>query len=236
MVHRVDGPIGVYRGFDDGTDRRIADVNRDLADATVFQSQYSLAKHLELGFELRDPRVIPNAVDPAIFHPPERREPLGGRRVRLVAASWSDNRRKGVETLAWLERNLDLDRYEMTFVGRPPMRFERIRTAGPFVSGDVADLFRAHDVYVAPSRDDPCSNALLEALACGLPAAFLASGGHPEIVGEGGLPFRTDEELASVLDRLVEEIDLRRKAISTPSLSDIADRYLEVLGLAVRDD
>ena len=22
MVHRVDGPIGVYRGFDDGTDRR----------------------------------------------------------------------------------------------------------------------------------------------------------------------------------------------------------------------
>ena len=24
MVHRVDGPIGVYRGFDDGTDRSIA--------------------------------------------------------------------------------------------------------------------------------------------------------------------------------------------------------------------
>ena len=23
MVHRVDGPIGVYRGFDDGTDRQI---------------------------------------------------------------------------------------------------------------------------------------------------------------------------------------------------------------------
>src|SRR5919201_4755534 len=35
MVHRVDGPVGVYRGFDDGTDRRIADVNAALADATV---------------------------------------------------------------------------------------------------------------------------------------------------------------------------------------------------------
>src|SRR5262249_19479214 len=58
MVHRVDGPIGVYRGFDDGTDRRIVEVNRELADATVLQSHYSLAKHRELGLDLRAPIVI----------------------------------------------------------------------------------------------------------------------------------------------------------------------------------
>ena len=68
MVHRVDGPIGVYRGFDDGTDRHIADLNRIYADATVFQSRYSLDKHKELGLELRDPVVIPNAPDPAVFN------------------------------------------------------------------------------------------------------------------------------------------------------------------------
>ena len=39
MVHRVDGPIGVYRGFDDGTDRRIAGINAELADTTVCQSE-----------------------------------------------------------------------------------------------------------------------------------------------------------------------------------------------------
>ena len=39
MVHRVDGPIGVYRGFDDGTDRRIEAMNAELAHATVLQSQ-----------------------------------------------------------------------------------------------------------------------------------------------------------------------------------------------------
>src|ERR1700730_3069846 len=38
MVHRVDGPVGVYRGFDDGTDRRIAGVNHQLAAATILQS------------------------------------------------------------------------------------------------------------------------------------------------------------------------------------------------------
>jgi len=231
MVHRVDGPVGVYRGFDDGTDRRIAAINGALADATIFQSRYSLETHLVLGFDLREPLVITNAVDPAIFHPPERREPLEGRKVRLIASSWSDNRRKGAESLAWLDRNLDPERYEMTFVGRAPARFERIGAAGAVGSEEVAELLRAHDVYVAPSRDDPCSNALLEALACGLPAAFLASGGHPELVGAGGLPFETDEELPEVLDRLVEEIDKRRAAISTPTIAEVADRYLEALGL-----
>ena len=45
MVHRVDGPIGVYRGFDDGTDGRIAAMNAELADATVLQSRFSLEAH-----------------------------------------------------------------------------------------------------------------------------------------------------------------------------------------------
>src|SRR5918912_3431331 len=62
MVHRVDGPIGVYRGFDDGTDRRIAGINAELAGATVCQSEWSLEKHRELGLELRAPVIIHNAV------------------------------------------------------------------------------------------------------------------------------------------------------------------------------
>jgi glycosyltransferase involved in cell wall biosynthesis len=228
MVHRVDGPIAVYRGYDDGTDRRILDINR-LADATIFQSRFSLEKHRELGLELRNPVVVPNTVDPRIFHPPESREPLRERKARLVASSWSDNPNKGRETLEWLDGHLDWDRYEMTFLGNAPADFERIRSVGPVPSGKVAELLRSHDVYVAPSRNDPCSNALLEALACGLPAAYLSSGGHPEIVGEGGLSFSSPEGLPAVLDRLVEELDARRSAISIPTLVEVADRYLGVL-------
>jgi glycosyltransferase involved in cell wall biosynthesis len=231
MVHRVDGPIGVYRGFDDGTDARIAELNRVLAHATVFQSLYSLERHAELGYRLADPVVIPNAVDPTIFHPPASRSPLDGRRVRVVATSWSDNPRKGSETLRWLDRHLDADRYELAFAGRTAQRFDRIRAVGAIGSHALAELLRAHDVYLAASRDDPCSNALLEALACGLPAVFRDSGGHPELVGDGGLPFRDDEELPEVLDRLVEEIEARRAAISVPAITDVANRYLQVLGI-----
>ena len=232
MVHRVDGPVGVYRGFDDGTDARIAAINADLADATILQSRFSLEKHRELGIELRDPVVVPNSADPAIFHPPAGREPIEGRRIRVVAASWSDNPRKGGDALAWLDRNLDFSRYEVTFAGRAARSFERIRVVGPLDSHRLADLLRAQDAYLAPSFDDPCSNALIEALACGLPAVYRESGGHPELVGAAGVPFREDDELGDALDTLVDEIDDRRASIAVPSLASVADRYLAVLGLA----
>jgi glycosyltransferase involved in cell wall biosynthesis len=232
MVHRVDGPVGVYRGFDDGTDERIARINAELASATILQSRFSLEKHRELGIELRDPVVVPNAVDPAIFHRPAAREPLEGRRVRVVATSWSDNPRKGGDALAWLDRELDHTRYELTFAGRAPARYEHVALVGPLDSNALAELLRAQDVYVAPSYDDPCSNALLEALACGLPAVYRDSGGHPELVGGGGLPFRADEELGDVLERLVAELDERRAAITTHPIGWVVDRYLEILAPA----
>ena len=229
MVHRVDGPVGVYRGFDDGTDRRIVGINQKLADATILQSAYSFAKHRELGLELRDPVVIHNAVDPAIFHPPAARERVASPRVRIITTSWSDNPRKGAEVLQWLDRNLDFATFEVTFAGNTQAKFERIRVVGPLASEPLADLLRAHDLYLAPSQDDPCSNALLEALACGLPAAYLQSGGHPELVGDGGVGFDSSEELPEVFAQLHEELEQRRGAIRVPALSEVADRYLEVL-------
>ena len=226
MVHRVDGPVGGYRGFDDGTDRRIAAIN-ELADVTILQSEFSLAKHRELGIVLHNPIVVRNSVDPSIFHPPTHRE--RHERLRVISTSWSGNPRKGADLLAWVDRNLDPDAFEVTFAGNTEQTFERIRVVPPLPSQPLADLLRSHDVYLAASRDDPCSNALLEGLACGLPAAFLRSGGHPELVGAGGIGFEDVEELPSVLARLRDELDERRAQIRVPKLADVADRYLEAL-------
>jgi glycosyltransferase involved in cell wall biosynthesis len=231
VVHRLDGPLSTYRGFDDGTDEYLSRVNLALADVTVFQSHYSLRACLALGLDFRDPVVIPNAVDPRIFHLPARREPIDGRPVRLITTSWSDNPNKGAATLARLEQELDAARFRLTFVGRSPVEFRRIRTIAPVPSNRVAELLREHDAFVMPSRHESCSNALLEALACGLPAAYIASGGNGEVVGDAGIPFDDDDGAAGAVAQLAAELEERRGRISIASLAEVADRYVEAMGL-----
>lgn len=236
MVHRVDGPIGKYRGEDASVDQRIAAINHELAHATIFLSRFSLEAHRELGFELVAPQAILNTVDPAIFHPGTRRPGSadGSRKIRLISTSWSDNPNKGQATYRWLDENLDSSRFEYTFVGRVQAEFRHIRHRPPVGSAALASELREHDIYITASLQDPCSNALLEALACGLPAVFARSGGHPEIVGEAGFGFDTPEEIPALLERLVNEYDVRRAAIAIPTIAEVADRYSEVLGLTSR--
>jgi glycosyltransferase involved in cell wall biosynthesis len=228
FVHRVDGPITVYRGRDDGTDARIHEVNRELADATIFQSRYSLEKHAELGLEFAEPRVVHNAPDPRVFHPGARHR---DGKVKIIAVNWSDNPAKGADVIAWLERRLDWSRYAFTFVGRSQVAFERVRTIPPVPPADVAKLLRDHDVFFTASLHESCSNSLLEALATGLPALYVDSGSNAEIAGEGGLAWCEREEIPDALERLVAEYDERRAAISVPTLEQVTDCYLEVLGL-----
>lgn len=230
MVHRVDGPICVYRGFDDGTDRRIAAINAKLADATIFQSNYSLRKHQELGLEFRNPVVIPNAPDPAIFSPAGRVAFDPSRKLRLISVSWSDNINKGAPVYQWLDEHLDWSRYEYTFIGRSPVTFRNIRMIAPVASADLARELRQHDLYITASRNDPCSNSLLEALACGLPALYLNSGGHPEIAGDGGLAFDSPEEIPALLSNVMTHYASFQASIQVPAIAGIASRYLEVLG------
>lgn len=230
LVHRVDGPLAAYRGFDDGADARITRMNAELADATILQSRYSAEESRARGLELRAPTIVPNAVDPQIFHPPMTPRPRG-RKTRLISTSWSPNPRKGGPTYRWLTEHLDHDRFEYTFVGQVSEQLPGARIIPPLPSRDLARVLREQDVFVTASVDDPCSNALLEALACGLPALFVESGGHSELVGDGGIGFASTAELLPALERLVGEYEEFRQRITVPSLSDVADRYLEILGL-----
>lgn len=230
IVHRVDGPLASYRGFDDGTDRRIWEMNREFAAATIFQSQFSLEEHRRLGFEFPRAVVIPNAADPRIFFPIER-PPLSGRKIRLVSTSWSDNRNKGADVYAWLDEHLDWSRFEYVFIGRLPIRPRNIRVEPPADTARVAQVLQQADIFITASRNDPCSNSLIEALTCGLPAIYLKSGGHPEIVGEGGFGFETPQEIPELIDRLIQAYSEVRARIRVPRIYEVANQYLSVMGL-----
>lgn len=231
MIHRVDGPISPYRGEDDGTDKRICEINNKLADATIFQSLYSLKKHEELGLYFKNSTIIHNAVDGAIFNQEGRASfPKGERKIRIIAASWSDNPRKGGPVYKWLDDQLDWNKYEFTFVGRTKETFKNIKHLEALPSEDLAKILKQHDIYITASENDPCSNSVVEALACGLPVVYLNSGGHPELVGQGGLAFDKKEDIVGKVEEISKNYGAYKNNIRTLSIAEVADKYLEVLG------
>lgn len=231
MVHRVGAVTSLYRGFDDGTDARVASVNRELAHATIAISKATVDMYREIGIELVQPHVIHNPCDPWIFHPEGRIPFSRRRRTRIVAVSWSPNVKKGGPTYRWLEERLDWNRFELTFVGNSSTRFERLRHVPPLPPRELSQLLRQQDIFLTATENDAYSNALVEALSCGLPALYLESGGSAEAVKGGGFGFRDREEILTLLDRLVDEYEERQARIALPALSEIVDGYLDVLGL-----
>ncbi|MBM9538199.1 glycosyltransferase family 4 protein [Desulfobulbus alkaliphilus] len=230
LIHRVDGPISVYRGYDDGTDSLIDQVNNTLADVTVFQSRYSLAMSKKIGMSLRQPHVIiPNSPDPTIFHARGREEFDQNRKIRLVSTAWSDNPNKGLEIYKWLDRNLDWTKYEYIFIGRIKAELENITHIQPTDSPTIASHLRKSDIFITASRNDPCSNSLLEALACGLPAVYLDSGGHRELVKEAGIAFVQPGDIPDQLLEISNNYKTFQSKISLASIDEITQQYLDVM-------
>lgn len=229
MVHRVDGPTFLVRGKDREIDDKVFSVYNKLAETTVFQSSWSLSKAIELGYEPVNPVIIPNAVDLEIFNKTGKQPFSERKKIRLISSSWSDNIRKGYPFYKWMDEHLDWSRFEYTFLGRVPGNFTNIRLIPPQPSQEVGEILKEHDIYIVASKNEPCSNALLEALSCGLPALYLNSGSHKELVKSGGLGFDSDEEILPQLEKLVQDYKVFQDGIVVPSIEDITDNYLALL-------
>jgi len=101
---------------------------------------------------------------------------------------------------------------------------------------DVPAVLRAADWFVLPSTREPCSVALIEGLAMGLPAVMSASGGNLDIIEEGrtGLLFEPDQSaaLAGCLTRVASgEVPLAapaeiRESVRSRSAAAVARQYL----------
>ena len=170
-------------------------------------------------------RVIYNGLDHEEFRPhtPEGRQELrrslgmaAGARVVLFLGSGF--RRKGlaylVEAFARLKHKGSL----LWVVGKgaaaPHLRratrlgvADRVRFWGP--QAEVARFYQAATVLALPTLYDPCSNVVLEALACGAPVVTTAANGAREFLtpgGNGAVLARPDDlpGLAAALDEFLE--------------------------------
>jgi len=228
MIHRIDGPVSLYRGTGEEEDLKIHSINSRFASATVYQSEYCYKKSKELGYQAVAPLVIHNAVNSRIFNTHGRNSFSRDRKVRIISSAWSDNPRKGGPLFKWLDQHLDWNKFEYTFVGRVKQSFKHIKHIPPQDSSKLAELLRQHDIYISASKHEPCSNALLEALACGLPALHRNDGGNPELVGSGGLPFEDKQDILQQLEKLVAEYEMYQSAIVVRSMDEVAGQYLQL--------
>jgi len=236
FIHRVDGPLSIYQRSNPSVDRLIYRLNEMIVDGTVFQSSWSKEHNKELGMKTgKYCKTIVNSPDPSLFNPDGKTSYRSGRRIKLVATSWSPNPMKGFDIYKYLDANLDFKRYDMSFIGRAPTRFSNIRNLGPKTSGELAKELKKNDIFITASRKESCPNSVLEALHCGLPVVALDDGGHPEIVGKMGELFSGETDVLKKIDRVADRYVEYKKRIEPKTLDDVSEMYIDLIR-QVHDD
>ncbi|HEY1317932.1 MAG TPA: glycosyltransferase family 4 protein [Gaiella sp.] len=269
LAHRRGAKVVVnqdgvaYPGWaGDRTDELNVPLRRALqgADHVVYQSLFSRRSSDEFLGEPACPwEILPNAVDVDRFAPGT---PSSDGPVVLLG---------GDQTQAYrLELALETFRHVLAahpgarlvvsgrLVADPGPTLARlalepsVELTGRYSQSDAPDVYRRAHVLLHTKVNDPCPTAVIEAMACGVPVVYPASGGTVELVGdEGGVGvphpdgFERDdppapEELAAAVSTVLADRDryaagARSRAVERFALSDWLDRHAELFASLVEE-
>ncbi|MFA6136376.1 MAG: glycosyltransferase family 4 protein [Candidatus Paceibacterota bacterium] len=227
FIHRVDGPISLVRGKNKIIDKIIFYVNSKIASGTIFQSKWCLDRSKKLGFKSDNQEIIIyNAPDNKIFNQEGRKGFNKEAKTRLISVSWSDNWNKGFEYYQYLDNHFDWKKYDMIFIGRSPIEFKNIKELGILDSESIAKELKESDIFISPNKDEPCSNAIIEALSCGLPVVALNSGGNPELIGRGGELFNSKDDFINKIEMVLRNYQKYFSAIPNYLMSQKSNEYV----------
>lgn len=226
FIHRLDGPIYIYRRDNLYLDRLIFEINKWIADGTIFQSKWSRDKSYRLGYKRNKyESIIYNSVDGDIFYSEKNNTPPLSDKFKIISVSWSTNPNKGFNYLEWLDNNLDFKQYTLTFVGRSPNKFKNIRMFSPMKSKELANIMREHHIYLNCSEIECCSNSIVEALSCGLPVLSKRGSSNFELVGKAGEYFSSEREIIPALEKIKNNYRNYCYNIRILPLSKVAEKY-----------
>lgn len=230
VISRIDGPVFFIRDRNIFIDKAFYKFNDSFCDGTIFQSNWSREKNYFLGMSKNNfETTVLNAPNPKIFNKDDKIVFNKSEKVKLISTSWSSNWKKGFDAYLWLDENLDFNKYEMIFVGNSPIKFKNIVHKKPMDSETLAQELKQHDIFITASQSDPCSNSLIEAIHCGLPAVGLDDGGHTEIISDAGEVFNNKEEIPKLLEKIVNNYKLYQSNIKLPNIDEVGKLYYDFM-------
>jgi len=267
LVHRLDGINWVQRRRRTGLryalraeygNLNLAFIRRFLADRVIYQSAFTQTWWTDWYGPTRVPnRAIHNGVDLDEFSPRGAESPPADRlRLLVVEGSLAGGLDWGLQQAVRLAELLAARRpVELIVAGRvDPGRQARlqpngdvtVRFLGIVPREQIPALDRSAHLLFSAELNPPCPNAVIEALACGLPVVGFDTGALKELVPPpagravpyGGDPWRFDPPdlpalAAAAEDVLADLASFRRRARvhaeAQLGLEQMTDRYLEVL-------
>ena len=178
------------------------------ADAIVCASDDAVTVLRQMHYTRPAPVILQMGFDPTLFHPRERPRPVSTSAFGILFVGRLAPE-KGIDTLIDAVSRLSFP-LSLTIAGDGGQRRtleaqaaawglgHRVQFIGSLRPAELADRLHAADVLVLPSRGTPVwkeqfGRILAEAMACRLPVIGSASGAIPEVVGDAGLLFPTDD-------------------------------------------
>ncbi len=138
--------------------------------------------------------TIPNPIDINLFKP-MKNDVLGKfkietnkKNILFGATKSTDNPIKGIKYLQEALRGMDRNKYRLLIFGnngddnKEYSGMETLYFGTINDDGELARIYNAADVFVAPSEQDNYPGTVLEAAACGTPSVAFRIGGMPDII------------------------------------------------------
>lgn len=236
------GPLG---------DARMAVVRREV-DAFITISKEIDEELAGAGVPAERRPFIPNGVDTERFAPPSAAERTALRRSLgldsgpIAVFTGRLNAEKNVGQLVdlWPDMRARHSDATLLLVGTGYQEAELRARAGPGIRfagrvDDVAPYLRAADIFVLPSAAEGLSNALLEAMAAGLPPVVTAVGGATDLVehGRNGHLVAPNDRAAlrAALLEILGDADLRERLGRLARERIVCDYRLPSIALRLRD-
>jgi glycosyltransferase involved in cell wall biosynthesis len=155
------------------------------ADFVIYQSEYQKSFFEEFCGPTRNSEIIYNGA-PLLFAEKGKQTPRKklstGQPIRFLATSFSGNPSKRLGLIASLS---ELPGAEVVHAGlwHKNVDKKKVKTLGTISHEEITNYMRDADYYLKLSENDICPNALIEALAYGLPIIYDVDGGGAAEVG-----------------------------------------------------